>query len=730
MYSPQLNESQKAHENIQEFLGYNHNIRIGGAEFFDMKNMTSDHFPTLSPRKRRGMAKRIEYCSGIIAKDDLVYVDGNTVFYKVNGEEHSLTLDEQYEDRQLVSMGAYVIIYPDGVYVNTKDAADKGKILVENKTFDNPFKVACKTRDGEVINPTYVARDSSAYGGEAFDPSESYLAVRPKTYVVNLNDDYITPVGIPNTYTGDMSYQVTVEFFSVAGEDPPSDGWFTLEGSFDPYPVIAFSSEAKRLLRGSVDSEKGSYIAAITVAYRSDMGSGTVTHSVYATESKPSSVGFEDGETCTRVVDGDVVYSEYRAEDSSWSDIPTWVHFTTDGIGLSMEDRNFVRVTAKDTSVSFTLKGLLSKYSGEKKDSVGERVTDNEIAVSGCLTFPVTFETALNSLVSVETMAKMPVMDFVIESQNRLWGCRYGLDTFGSFVNEIYASELGNFKKWYTFEGTDNDSYAASVGSDGAFTGAINFQGRPTFFKENSIYKVYGGYPSAYQIVSDTAAGVQNGSHKSLVVMSNLLYYKAIDGVYRYDGSSQEKISAPLGAVDYYHGVAGGIDGKYYVSFEDDENAVIGRRTMFVFDSTKGMWHKEDDAEALFFVRHKGELYYYDGSLQWLISVKGTDGEPEKPVSWYADTGVIGYHYPDSKYISKIQLRVKLDFGSRINLFIEYDTDGYMEYIATLEGERFSAVSFPIVPRRCDHFRIRIEGVGEAKVFSMTKVIEEGGEQY
>lgn len=730
MYSPQLNESQKAHENVQEFLGYNHNIRIGGAEFFDMKNMTSDHFPTLSPRGRRGKAKSNFNCSGIISKDDLVYVDGNTVFYKVNGEECSFALTDQYDDRQLVSMGAYVIIYPDGVYVNTKDKADKGKILVEDKTFDNPFKVACKTIDGEVINPTYVARDSSAYGSEAFDPVESYLAVRPKKYVANIDDDSLTTVGIPSAITEDMEYYVSVTYYSIAGEEPPSDGWFSLSHGYNPYPVIEFSDEQKRLLSLNVDNVKGSHIAAITVEYSSDMGSGTVTHSVYATTSNPSSVGFENGETCTMVVDGDVVYAEYRAEDSSWSEIPTRVHFTTDGIGLSMEDRNFVRITAKDPSVSFTLKGLLPKYSGGKKDSVGERVTDNEIAVSGCLTFPVTFETALDSIISVETMAKIPIMDFVIESQNRLWGCRYGEDAFGSFVNEIYASELGSFKKWYTFEGTDNDSYAASVGSDGAFTGAINFQGRPTFFKENSIYKVYGGYPSAYQILSETAAGVQSGSHKSLVILSNLLYYKAIDGVYRYDGSSQEKISAPLGAVDYYHGVAGGIDGKYYVSFEDDENAEVGRRTMFVFDSTKGMWHKEDDAEALYFVRHKGELYFYDGILHALYSVKGTVGEPEKPVSWYADTGVIGYHYPDSKYVSKIQLRVKLDFGSRINLFIEYDTDGYMEYIATLEGERFSAVSFPIVPRRCDHFRIRIEGVGEAKVFSMTKVIEEGGEQY
>ena len=33
----------------------------------------------------------------------------------------------------------------------------------------------------------------------------------------------------------------------------------------------------------------------------------------------------------------------------------------------------------------------------------------------------------------------MPNMDFVIESENRLWGCRYGIANNGEVVNEIFA---------------------------------------------------------------------------------------------------------------------------------------------------------------------------------------------------------------------------------------------------------------------------------------------------
>ena len=64
----------------------------------------------------------------------------------------------------------------------------------------------------------------------------------------------------------------------------------------------------------------------------------------------------------------------------------------------------------------------------------------------------------------------VPEMDFVIESGNRLWGCKYGV-VDGKAVNEIYASKLGDFKNWNCYAGRSTDSYVATRGSDGPFTG-------------------------------------------------------------------------------------------------------------------------------------------------------------------------------------------------------------------------------------------------------------------
>ena len=76
MEYPTLNVIQKSRQMSDAFLGYNHNLRIGDSEFYDMKNMTSDYYPVLAPRKKRGVYKSGINANGIIAKDKLCYVDG------------------------------------------------------------------------------------------------------------------------------------------------------------------------------------------------------------------------------------------------------------------------------------------------------------------------------------------------------------------------------------------------------------------------------------------------------------------------------------------------------------------------------------------------------------------------------------------------------------------------------------------------------------------------------
>lgn len=318
---------------------------------------------------------------------------------------------------------------------------------------------------------------------------------------------------------------------------------------------------------------------------------------------------------------------------------------------------------------------------------------------------------------------RMPELDFVIESGNRLWGCRYGVAKNGQVVNEIYASKLGDFKNWNCFAGISTDSYVASVGTDGRFTGAITHLGYPIFFKENCMHKVYGNYPANYQIQTTACRGVEEGSEKSLAIVNEVLYYKSPSSICAYDGSLPTEISSALGDVTYKNAVGGSLGNKYYVSMLDSSDVPH----LFVYDTKKGMWHKEDNTSATEFCAFQGDLYYIEGNE--IKSVLGLgEWEKEKTPKWSAETGIIGTDSPDKKYISRLDVRLSINIGARVYFYMQYDSSGEWEHICTLTGRTLKSFAVPIRPRRCDHLRLRIDGDGETKIYSICKTIEQGSD--
>ena len=128
MRYPELTPIPARRETVEVFRGLNRTDRPGAGEFRDVENLTSDHYPVLAPRAPRALCAEPASPQGLIAKDCLCYVDGADF---ILGEERlSLNLSTAGEHcpKQLVSMGAYVIILPDRVYVNTADLSDRGSM--------------------------------------------------------------------------------------------------------------------------------------------------------------------------------------------------------------------------------------------------------------------------------------------------------------------------------------------------------------------------------------------------------------------------------------------------------------------------------------------------------------------------------------------------------------------------------------------------------------------------
>jgi hypothetical protein len=330
-------------------------------------------------------------------------------------------------------------------------------------------------------------------------------------------------------------------------------------------------------------------------------------------------------------------------------------------------------------------------------------------------------ETVVQTEGCIKIQRTVPDMDFICESQNRLWGCRYGNDGEGN-LNEIYGCALGDFKNWQQYQGLSTDSWTASVGSDGPWTGAVNYLGSPMFFKENTIHKVTVSSYGAHRITETVCRGVQPGSHGSLSVVNETLYYKSTKDICAYQGGFPVSVSEALGEENYFKAVAGSVGDKYYIAM-DDKNAV---RQLFVYDIGRSIWMKEDTLPVLGFARLESQLYAMTEDSLWCIS--GDEGKAESYVPWMAESGILYYQYPDKKYVSRINLRMSMEEGAWMDVFIQYDSSGLWESKGRIKLSGTGTVTVPICPRRCDHMQIRLEGKGNFKLFSMANILEIGSD--
>lgn len=200
---------------------------------------------------------------------------------------------------------------------------------------------------------------------------------------------------------------------------------------------------------------------------------------------------------------------------------------------------------------------------------------------------------------------KMPLLDFAVEHNGRIWGCRYGENADGQFVNEVYASALNDPTNWFRYNGTSQDSYAVSLTSEGEFTAAAVINGYVTFFKEDCFHRIYGSVPSDFQILTQSCDGVQKGCEKSIAFANGRMFFKSRTGIMTLSDGLPKRISEHLGT-DMYDDAIGGSDGyKYYVSMSDGEE-----RKLYVYDIAKGLWQCEDSPEGLVcFVRDKNTLF-------------------------------------------------------------------------------------------------------------------------
>ena len=512
---------------VGRFLGLDRREGAALGSFEGMENLSSEGFPALKTRPKRGtVANLAGYAGGMTVKEALIYVDGTHLY--INGLKTALTLTEG--DKQLVSMGAYLIIWPDKCYINTADLSDYGSLESE-----------MTTTGSVVLRPTAAADDEE----------------------------------------GKCSH-TTVQAAGIGREFAAGEGVYIAGG-------------------GAVLPE-GTY---------------------------------------------------------------TLLACDSDSIVIAL-------ITEAETTLDTAL--TLRRY--------------------------------------------VPDMDYVCQCGNRLWGCKYGIVN-GESVNAVYGSALGDFKNWNSFQGLASDSYAASRGSDGVFTAAAAYLGSVLFFKEHCIERLYISGNGAHQVVTLECDGVAKGSHRSLAMSEGVLYYHGVGGVYGFDGSLPQLLSAPLGDFRGENAAGGALEGVYYLALTNQDG-----KHLFTLDTKRGLWHRQDDLPVRQFARKGAELYGLTDNA--VVALRGMTGAQEAAaIQWSAETPPIGVEQEGERYLARLEVRLEAAEGAQARVAVSYDGGATWRECGTVKGRGgLRAATLSVRAVRAPFLKLRLYGTGGCTVHSISAVYE------
>ena len=330
---------------------------------------------------------------------------------------------------------------------------------------------------------------------------------------------------------------------------------------------------------------------------------------------------------------------------------------------------------------------------------------------SKVLTFYENSFTAGEERGAVTIKREVPDLDFICESNYRLWGTK---------GNTIYGSKYGDPFNFNVFDGLTGDSYYIDVASDGEFTGCVPYSSHICFFKENTLHKLYGSKPSNYQLVTSQVYGVQAGSERSMCIINETLFYKSANGVYAYTGGVPEKVSDKFGIRRFSDACAATDGTRYYLSMRSGEEW-----TLFVYDVQRGLWMQEDDLNCVDMTFHDGHVYLLaaDGGL-----FKIDESADKSNIEWSVTFCPFDETVNERKGYSAFHLRMDLAAGAWLNVEIKRNTDTRWDTVYTTHNERARTITVPVLPARCDSVEIRLSGKGECMLRTLIREFHTGSD--
>lgn len=605
---------------ITGFKGINYAQTISDGEIAEGKNLSSNAFPCLSPRRGRKNYGAYIDPTGLFSWDKLVVIDNGNLYY--DGE----ILGSVGEDeKQVAVINTKLCIFPDKRYV---DLVNK-----EFKSLD-PF---VETAEGTaVFTHNTLTFETNLLIGTNRSANFNYLNGDSKKY----QNAYVW-VYTGLTWTSEGGWKYTTRTQQIL--------CFLQVGQvFIPAISETGGDYMSNNLHGNIENNQGYY--------------GVIT--------------WTDEENC-QVIGGQLCrskYSLYQIREQSASLTETF----------KVGDR-------------VTISGCTVKTQNNVENASIKALTNKAI------TFPDnTFASANETSAIITVQKKIPDLDFICSMDNRLWGVSNKDKT-------IYASSLGDPTNFYVYDGLSTDSYAVAVATKEDFTGMAAYSGNILCFKEHLLHRVYGTMPSNYTLYSYDIEGVQKGSHKSLQVVNETLFYKGIEGVYLYTGTTPELVSYNFGRKRFSDAVAGTNGIEYYISMKDENGAY----SLLKYDSIHGFWLREDDLQVRDFTFMNGELYMLAGK-EVLIA----NSESEEMVVWEAELAPF-LDAINKKEYKAFKLRAEVSDRSSLELLISIDDSDWIPAYRTEQMK--GTVKIPVKLGKCDNFKVKLVGKGDCKVYALIR---------
>lgn len=649
MKLPGLNRIRKSVTRISIFRGLNKTVNTGFSavasnnssvfiEFKKIKNLGSDKFPQLAPRKPRGY---VEFESGIksnvlIASGELIYIDSEGYFNhgdyraQVQGINGNAAHD-------LVLYGNRVVVFPEKLAITLNAAHDVMSLESELRNFHH-FVIRPVPNGGSYSNANFC---------KAFLTTEGV---------------FLTPKDFARSETPNVA-SVDVGELAEAYKESPS------------------------------------------VVYRkTESGKEVVQCNYFAIRKAASDKTLKAGDYVKLTIDFDrlVEYGDPQILVDTHID-PAYATYTTLDCIFGNNSSNY----AEDIAALQEMDGKNYKVEYVSKTHVFLR---GEIERSLYI---------LDGVIKLEKVVPEHDSGLMIEVNNRLWTC-------SSASNEIYACKLGDCTSWHSYaDGISTDSYVATVGCEGEFTAIARQNDSVIFFKENWILKLYGNKPSNFTLATYNVPGVEKGSGKSVVWINGVLYYLSPKGVCQYSPGAQPVVisEGAFGEQKYKNGVAGRHRDKYYLSAENED----GGRELFVFDSRKGVWHKEDELKVDSCMNYNDILYMLDEEDGLLISPEDSDTlienmtgyEKEGSFEWSCETGDMYDSNFNSKYISRLVFGVRAENDVRIRVLAQFEDGGAWRELGVLLYDEKKPREIPLAVRRSEFLRLRLEGEGQCEIYGI-----------